>query len=247
MKMRTGTALLVVALLALPLMARAQEATKLPPTINVTGVGEVKVKPDIARLSVGVETLDKDAGKAVQRNAAQADAVIKAIRALGVRESDIQTSGFDLSSEYTEDKDPKFKGYKVSNTVTVTLRKIEDVGKTLDAAVKAGANVANSVSFDVNDTDKAKAEEEATLKAVADAKRQAILLAKASGIKEIELYILSKTSGFGAGIPEWRAANIPASNIAPATPTPVAPGRIGITASVTAIYRFVSPGPVVIP
>ena len=244
-----ASALVTICLLALPGGVRAQGArTSEPPSIRVTGVGEVKVKPDIARLEIGVQTLDKDAARAVRRNAAHADAVIRAIRSLGVRDSDIQTSGLELSAEYTEEKDPKFKGYKVSNTVTITLRKIGDVGKTLDAAVRAGANVATNVTFDINDADKEKAQEEATLQAVADAKREAILLAKASGIKDIELYALNKDGAYQFDFTKNRT-NLAGGNIQGGISAtyPVAPGRISIGANVTAIYRFASGNLVAIP
>ena len=163
----------------------AQEAKAIQPfqgtAILVNGTGEVTIKPDIARITVGVQTRNTDSTVAGQENANKINAIIKAIKALGVAEKDIQTTDYSISPQfnYVENKPPVLVDYQVSNSVRITVRKIADSGKVLDAAMKAGANIANGIQFDLSDPQQAR--DEALAKAVADATRKANLMAKASG------------------------------------------------------------------
>src|SRR5688572_21334465 len=59
-------------------------------TLNVNGVGQVYLTPDIAYIYVGVHTEDATASEAVEANKAQTNAVIEALKAAGVDEKDIQ-------------------------------------------------------------------------------------------------------------------------------------------------------------
>lgn len=149
------------------------------PTINVSGLGEVTVTPDIARITVGVQTRGKDSTQVASENAQKTDAVIKAIKALGIADKDIQTADYNISPQFDYEKQPAvLTGYQVSNSVRITVRKMGDAGKVLDAALKAGANVASGISFDISDPQKA--QDEALAKAVADATRKATLMWKAA-------------------------------------------------------------------
>jgi uncharacterized protein YggE len=203
----------------------------------VQGAGEVRVKPDIARLDLGVQTQNADSTKAAQENAARTDAVVKAIRATGVAESDIQTSGYSIFPQYENQpgKNPTITGYQVSNTVRVTVRKIGDTGKAIDAATKAGANFGGGISFDVNDADKQKALDEALAKAVADARRKATTLAKAAGVSDITLVSIEE----GSGSPIRPPYPVARMEMAKAdVETPISPGEQSLTASVTLRYAF---------
>jgi uncharacterized protein YggE len=206
--------------------------------IIVQGNGEVRVRPDIARLELGVQTQNADSTKAAQENATRTDAVIKAIKAGGVADNDIQTSGFSIFPQYDNrpGKTPTITGYQVNNTVSVTVRRIGDTGKVIDAATKAGANFGGGISFDVNDVDKQKALDEALTKAVADARRKALTLAKAAGIAEISL--VSIEEGGAAPIrPPFPMARVSMAK-ADTTETPISPGEQSLTASVTLGYSF---------
>src|SRR3990172_6379741 len=68
--------------------------------IAVSGQGEVSAVPDIARVSVGVVTQGKDAGKTAVENAKKADAVVSAIVAAGAAKKDIQTARYSVEAQY---------------------------------------------------------------------------------------------------------------------------------------------------
>lgn len=238
-----GAALLMAALAAPVAPTRAQDGTKevVTPSIIVSGTGEVKVKPDIARIELGVQTQDKDSAKAVQQNANIADAVIKAVRAAGVAEADVQTTNYSIQPLYDYSQTPTgqkqtFRGYQVMNTVRVTVRKLADTGKVIDGATKAGANWGGGISLDLNDADKRKAEDEALAKAVADAKRKADIIAKAAGVGgPLRLLTVSDSGGGGGPImPMGRAVMFAKADAA----TPIVAGEQSITASVSVRYGF---------
>jgi uncharacterized protein len=151
-------------------------------TITVTGTGKVTLTPDIAYISIGVHTQNASAREAVSENNTQAQAVNAAIKGLGVASKDIQTTNFSIYSQQQTDTNGKVTGilYVVDNTVYVTVRDLTKLGDLLDSTVNAGANNINSIQFDV--ADKTGALSQARLAAVADAKKQADELTKATGV-----------------------------------------------------------------
>ncbi len=211
--------------------------------IMVQGKGEVQVKPDIARLTLGVQTQAADSTRAAEQNAEITQKVTSAIRGAGVAEKDIQTNNYSIYPQYEnprpepagrEPRQPQIIGYQVSNTVRVTVRKVGDVGRMIDAAVKAGANVAGGIAFDLDDPTKAK--EEALRKAVADAQRKAQVVADAAKVPQIRLVAVQEGS-VDYVRPMHEAAFARAADAA----TPVSPGEQTVTATVTARYRMVVP------
>ena len=246
MTTRTGVPAVFLAallvLLALPPAARAQERSPDLAGITVQGTGEVRVRPDIARLSLGVQTQGPDSTRAAQENAALTRKVIAAIRAAGVAEKDIQTQNYSIYPQYEqrpvggagggEPRPPRIVGYQVSNTVAVVVRKIADVGKVIDGAVRAGANVAGGISFDLDDPTKAR--EEAMRKAVADALRKGRVMAEAASVGGLRL--VSLVEG-GVNYPRslYEAANLARADVGG---TPVAAGEQTITATVTARFAM---------
>lgn len=75
--------------------------------------------------------------------------VMAAVKAAGIADKDVQTSGINLSPQYTykENEAPKINGYQASNTVSLKVRDITRLGKVLDALVAQGANDINGPSF----------------------------------------------------------------------------------------------------
>src|SRR6185503_13974848 len=112
--------------------------------IVVNGRGEVRVVPDLAIITIGVQTRAITAAEATAENSRKQAAVVSAIKAKGIAAPQIGTSGFSVQPETQYDQRgqaaPKTTGYLVSNTVTVELRRTELVGPVIDGALTAGAN-----------------------------------------------------------------------------------------------------------
>ncbi|MBC8138800.1 MAG: SIMPL domain-containing protein [Fibrella sp.] len=211
------------------------------PTIHVSGTGEVTVTPDIARITVGVQTRGKDSAQAASENAQKTDAVLKAVKALGVAEKDIQTTDYSIFPQFDYAKQPVvLTDYQVSNSVRITVRKMGDAGKILDAALKAGANIAGGISFELSDPQKAR--DEALAKAVADATRKATLMWKVipinDEIRKIRpLRLMELTEGNADGNPPPMPMARMAMTDGAVANTPVQAGEMKITATISA--RFV--------
>ena len=129
-------------------------------TITIEGRGEVMAAPDMAQITSGVTTQGATAREALDANTAAMAELIAELKANGIAARDIQTSGFSVNPNYvyTDERDangytlpPKINGYQVSNTVTVTVRKLDTLGSILDKSVTIGANTVNGVSFSVAD------------------------------------------------------------------------------------------------
>jgi uncharacterized protein YggE len=241
--MKTKTLLICVVLLlavllsacgpaALPLSS-SQPASR---TLSISGAGKVSLKPDIAYIYVGVHTEMPGAAEAVADNNAKTQKLIDALKAVGVEANDIQTSNFSIwqNTQYGPDGQPTGTNYAVDNTVYLTVRKLDQLGALLDAAVKAGANNINSIQFDV--ADKTQALSDARAEAVKTAKIQAEELAAVAGVKlgdiqSIQYYDASPSPVFeGKGMGGSGAS----ANMA----VPINPGQMEITVTVTIAYEI---------
>lgn len=134
-----------------PLGSQTNEAVsgKRPSRVVVSGDAVVQVQPDTAILFIAVVTQNRNALTAQAENAAQSDAVIRALKAAAGTGAEIKTSGYSLTPQrvYKEGQPPTITGYEARNTVTVTLNDLTRVGAVIDAASQAGANNVDSVSF----------------------------------------------------------------------------------------------------
>ena len=150
----------LIALLA-PLTVHSQD-TRAPndpvPQIVVTGRGEVKVSPDRASIQVSVQTRAATAAAAAAENANKQQAVLSALRALGLTNDQLSTVGYNVYPEqrYDQGKEPVIIGYNVTNTIPVDVRKLTQVGPVIDAALAHGANSISSLQFYASNTEAAR-------------------------------------------------------------------------------------------
>lgn len=151
------------------------------PQIFVTGNAFKKVNPDRVSVTLGVETQEKTAQEAAAKNAEIMNAVISALRELGINTNQISTSYYNIYSIYDYERDrvmpypqnPILVGYRVTNTITVTMQANADVGKVIDAAVNAGANQVQGVSYFVSEEVQRQISSELIEEAVLNAKMKA--------------------------------------------------------------------------
>lgn len=239
-------ALVFVAATALALPATAMAG----PQINIAPAGpvvelsiyeSVSVAPDQATIGAGVTTQAPKATDAMQQNAAEMAKVIARIKALGIAEKDIQTTGIALGAlfDYKEPADPGttmptqvFRAYQASNRVSVVLHKIENTGRVLDALVDAGATDISGPDFGVqNDT---AAKEQARSIAVARGEAQATAYAKMLGYTGVKVLSISESGEAAAAM--YDVVKMVAE-IAP-TATPVQPGMISSGVSISIAYEL---------
>ena len=202
-------------------------------TLSVTGEGKVTLTPDIATVQLGVIT-EKPSAKAARQAAATAMTnVVDAIRKLGIEDKDIATASISLSPvyNYPNNATPTIRGYQLQNTVTVTVRNLDQLGDLLDNSVVAGATTINGISFDV--ADRAAAESQAREAAVKDARAKADTLASGLGVRITGVASVSEQ----VSTPVWYGRNVAGEAIAGAdAQTPVMPGTTDVTIDVNVSY-----------
>ena len=207
-----------------------------PPSITVTGAGEVQAKPDFAQVQVGVVTEGATAAEAMRKNNEAMSQLIAMIRKRGIEDRDLQTIQFNVSPLYKYDKDqresPKIAGYQVVNEVRVKVRDMTRLGAFLDEMVSVGANQVRGISFGV--AEPAKLLDEARRKAMADAQRRAQVYAEAAGVRIGKPVRIEEQAG-GRPVP-YPVARMEA---AAAPSVPVAPGEQTFTVNVTVSYAIV--------
>jgi uncharacterized protein YggE len=119
-------------------------------SITVFGQGVVYIKPDVAYITLGYENLDKDPKKAQDDNSAQMDKIIKAVKDAGIEDADIQTSRYNVNQDYDYVNDKKeILGYRVTNTILVTVKDVAKAGDVIKAAYDAGSNLFDGITFDI--------------------------------------------------------------------------------------------------
>ena len=116
--------------------------------ISVEGKSKFEVTPDFAELQIEVVTSSEDLTEAQRENAERMNQVISALLALNIDRNDIQTTFFNVSPryDYVEGKQV-FRGYEVTNAITVKIEEINEVGMVIDTAIKNGANRISQLEF----------------------------------------------------------------------------------------------------
>jgi len=215
-------------------------------TITIEGRGEVLAAPDMAQINSGVTTQGASAREALDANTAAMGELIAALKAAGIEARDIQTSGFSVNPNYvySDERDengyslpPRINGYQVSNTVTVTVRKLDDLGTILDKSVTIGANTINGVSFSV--ADPSELYNEARKAAFADARAKAELYADAANVTLDEIVSISETQGYNAPQPYPMYAR---ADVAMAQAVPVEAGEMAFAINVSVQWELDNDG-----
>jgi uncharacterized protein YggE len=208
----------------------------LPGQISTSATGEARYTPDRATISLGVQTRAVSAARASADNATKQRAVIDALRAQGIAADQISTENYSLSAiqvfePNTGDRSPRITGYNVSNTVRVEVKKVEQVGALIDAAIAKGANEVSSLSFHSSAPDSLRrvALADGFRQAEADAK----VLAQSAGGRLGELIEVTTA---GTGIPVPRPIEFLAAK---AASTPIAVGEMSADVAIMARWRFV--------
>lgn len=145
-------------------------------SITVVGQGEVFAKPDIAIIQLEVSTTNDQLTEAQQQNSAIMNNVIQSLIQMGVPQEHIQTVNYTIFPKYEYvNGEQLFKGYEVSNSISVKLTDIQQVGKAIDTAVEQGANRVSNIQFSVEEVDRYK--QESIVKALQNAQMKARTIA----------------------------------------------------------------------
>jgi len=202
-----------------------------PPVVVALGHALIERAPDRAFVTFSTETRGAKPDDVQKQNAAAMTRVQDAVTRARVPADAVRTLGFNLQEEFDWTNGKRIsRGYTASNSVEVRVDDLTTLGALMDAAVQAGATGVSAVRFDLKD--RAAAEREALRLAVADARARADAAAAGANTRVVGIVRIEESGAPRGPVP------MPMMRMAMAAPaqapdTPMAPGQIGIEASVT--------------
>ena len=157
-------------------------------TIRVTGKGQIKVKPDITRITMTLTGVFKEYSETLRHSSEATEALKDVLSAFGFERSDLKTLSFHVDTEYESYRDKnndykrRFVGYRFNHVLKVEFESDNDrLGKILYALANGKVRPEFRISYTVKDPEAAK--NLLLGKAVADAKKKAAVLTQAGGVK----------------------------------------------------------------
>lgn len=199
--------------------------------------------PDIATITAGVDSNNKDAKMAMDLANKKMAGLMAAIQAAKIDPKDVQTSGVNVREDFDYSSgEPTSKGYKASNSVTLTVRDLSKLKTLMSDLVAAGATELTGPNFDLDNADALT--DRARMKAFDSAKQRAMAYATKAGFKSVRLLMVNENAGYGEVYPYAAAAADAAAAGAEAAAeamkavadTPIEPGLI--QRMVTATFQF---------
>jgi uncharacterized protein YggE len=214
----------------------ASDAAFRATTLNLSAHGETRQAPDMATITLGVQTDAPSAAEAMKANAARMTQVIASLKKAGIESKDIQTSGLNLNPQYVyqENLPPRLTGYQATNQVTIIVRDLTRLGQVVDATVNAGASNVGGISFGIDDSDKA--ENAARVDAVRALQAKADLYARSLGYRVARLVTFSESGGYA---PQPPIAMMAFRSKEAADSTPVEAGQLKVGIDVSATFELV--------
>lgn len=203
-------------------------------TVSVTGTATLRSTPDEAVVFLGVQTESSSAEDAMRENAARMLSVLRALAGLGVNDGDISTTGVNLYPTYDSDG-TSVSGYSASNQVSVTFHDLDLIGRAIDGAVKAGANLTNGIMFQMSPANTGS--EQALAAAVADARSKASAVAVAADAQLGQVLTISEAGSPSIYPPIAYDGTMAAG--AEAAPTPVNPPTLETQISVQVTWELI--------
>ncbi len=209
-------------------------------TISVSGLGEVSLPPDMASITLGIQSDAESSALALDEASAATQAILDRLNLESIDPSDIRSGAIRLQPRYSSSvlsSGQQITGYRAVNTVQVDVMNLDELGGLLSVLVADGANRLDRVSFGLQDPSAAM--DDARRLAVADAMRRADLYAQAAGVPLGDVLSLSEqgAGGYRALMAEPGIMAEMAQS-APSLDVPIAPGEIDLTASLTMVFAI---------
>lgn len=183
--MKTGIlAVMFIALLAAAIVII--ELVRVPNMYAVSGEGEIKYRPDRVEIAIGYYTESETSVEAVQQAAATMRHTLAALRAMGAKDTEINSTSVrtDLVQDdnRTSAAKPQKPLYFAYQSIVLKVDDLTRLGKILDEIAKAGANYW-LVTYEISDEKQKELSKAAHQAALADANARADAYAKNGSFK----------------------------------------------------------------
>lgn len=219
------------------LAARADTIEKDKGYISVNASDSKEISPNLAEMTIGIETSDKSLQKASEDNKQIANNVYSKLKILLGKDDYIKTSNYNVRTVYIYTKENKrvLDKYTVNNTIFVRTKKIDMLSTFIDTAIKEGATNINNLQFSAVDYDNNcnEALSELTKKAYT----QANAIAKSINSQITGIKSISTTCNLENNPAPYFAMALKSSmDSASATSTPILSGKTKIYANIDASF-----------
>jgi uncharacterized protein YggE len=208
-----------------------------PGTLVTTGTGRTVGVPDELTFSLSVGLVRPSLGTALADANATMGRVLARLDGLGVRKSDVQTTGLQMNAvyDYHSYSPPTLRGYRVSQRAQVLVHDLARGGRAVTAAVAAGGNAVRvgNIGLRVADTDALLAEsrsaavKEATVKAQEYAAATGQTLGPVMSLREV------RASAPAVQPVEYQRAAMDAAH-----PLPIRAGKDRLAVTVRIVWSF---------
>ncbi|MEZ0242312.1 MAG: SIMPL domain-containing protein, partial [Sphingomonas sp.] len=167
--------------------------------LQTSAIGQAETKPDEANFVVGVSSIGATSEAATAANNTKINAVVTALKALGVVEADMQTQNLNVQRI---GYGPNRNKFEASNTITIRVRQVDKAGAAIQAATRAGANIVSGPDLRVSDPEAAN--KGAYAAAYKTARARADTSAEAAGLKVVRVLVI-RDGGSGGGVQQQMA------------------------------------------
>ena len=208
-------------------------------TVNIDGEGKVSGKPDVAMINLGVQSDAKTVKEAQNDNTKKMNDIIKAIKGMGVKDEDLQTTNYNIYPKYDYNQvrgTSDITGYTVSQSATVKVRDLDKTGDILSKAGELGANQVGGVQFTIDNPESLKAQ--ARQKAIDNAKAKADELFKKLGVSPGRIVSFNEYTA-GTGGPIYYAKEMATGMGGGVAPSPdIQSGSLDVVVNVSLVFEI---------
>ena len=205
-------------------------------TLIVEGEGALLVRPDQAKITLGVVTQSINFQSAQQENASISNSVIRALEELRIEKSSIRTTGYTISPRYDYvDGQSVLRGYEVEHLLEVLVKNLELIGSVYETAIRHGVNRSGGLQFIVANQDLFY--QEALKKALRNAFEKATVISQTIGarLNRIPIKITEQGSPQEKGN---RVLSAQAHSFQAQEVPPIQTGEFSIQATIQVVYSY---------
>ncbi len=203
-------------------------------TISVIGEAETQQKTQIAHFTAGVSAVNDSKDVAVDEVNQKIQAVIDTVKNFGIKDEDIKTQNLNVYQDeetyYEEGVQKRRPGqWRVSNSVAITLRDVDQASDLADLLMKGGATNVSGPQFSLDESQNG--EDFLLEEAIKDAQVKAEALARSSGVKLGRIISVSEGYQQARTYPVYYEAGGGGG-------APIEPGSATIQKTVTVVFEL---------
>jgi uncharacterized protein YggE len=214
--------------------------------MTVAGSATIECDPDLLAIILRIQYLHPDsAALASDEVAKMIEQLLNALKNLGISKEDMETTGYRIKQIYeweyydTGNKEKRvFKGFKVINTIKITVKDFDKGGKEIDAAADVGALVDN-INFELSREKREELKLQAMAMVVKDAKLKAVTIITALVVEFGHVTSVNLNNYNYQPYNYWTRSDLMVEGFSEkeiVPPTTILPGDLTVSANVNVVF-----------